>query len=753
MLGAVACSDDEDPSTGAGTETGNGMQDMGPADTGDNGDLGPAEMGTPDSGTPDGPCFQNITDGLENGCPSGQVCNLASGECVEGTACTDNSDCARCSDEPSQALDCGHGANVASYCSADHGNVCVRSKTNCEPCQTDADCGIMDTTRLGFLTSDQRQIRCVEYDDGNRYCATTSVGIQCPLGYEANEDRRCVNPQGCEDTFLCSVFDAEDDPETPEYEGDGEADINPDCNRPLQTQCFNTVCENSGGQRCTGFGIPGTVEVCADYCRTDQECVDQNPALPFCERSTGLCRSGCTPGECGNNLVCHADGECRAACEDDADCEGDDIVEGGIQDPDGIGTYCNIDNGRPLPRKFKGYHDSRSCQQLGCELGPDEMINRDCEVNQACDPFAAPFPDCVEGCYRGLVEGGDCQVEPPFDFGKSAVCVDANAGEVTTRESCRDQPFFGGDNREVIGTCCDAGCLSRTLQCSQNRFCCGEFDSTQFGDGVKMPRGPYGNPAECTLVTADQPASGQATPGQCFQPPNTPFCRTCDPALANSPAPCNLFPLTNLVPNPNEPLPNGDDPPNQDMYVHSNDWPYGLNTRTADTMQVNSGNPFPELQVCTGVQFDMAGNAVQAVCSVSFDPAKSDPGCPSGWEFGARTAPCFSDADCGGLTCVGEDTSDPMMPIPGACRCGEGGQQTDACPTAVGDLDMGDSGRMRCVSQDDDPYLNVGGRPGDLAMEGDFFCVYTYDCRPPLVGMPGDDILVYPQTCGIQETP
>ena len=35
-------------------------------------------------------------------------------------------------------------------------------------------------------------------------------------------------------------------------------------------------------------------------------------------------------------------------------------------------------------------------------------------------------------------------------------------------------------------------------------------------------------------------------------------------------------------------------------------------------------------------------------------------------------------------------------------------------------------------------------------MEGDFFCVYSYDCRPPTF-TPMDGVRTYPLTCGVQE--
>jgi hypothetical protein len=728
MLGAAACPDDSDDPPGPGS--GNGDMDMGPADTGDPGDMGPGDGSVGEDMMMSGPCYLNITTEPEHGCPSGEVCNLITGECVEGTPCTEQRDCDGCAALIlSDADDCGHGAHVAAVCSEDHGNVCVRSRANCEPCETDADCGLM-AAEAGFLSRD-RQIACVQYEDGNSYCAHPAQQ-GCPRGYEANQDRRCVNPRGCEDLFFCDVVDTDED---------GVADENVDCDTILETQCFDEVCEGSGGLRCTGLGIVGVVEVCADYCKNDQDCIQKNPDLPFCERTTGVCKSGCTPGQCDVGQVCNADGNCGAPCEEDADCDE-------IEDPAGLGTYCNLIGRDQLPRKFKDYHDANSCQQLGCELGPGENINRDCDPGEACDPFQAPFPDCVPGCYRGgpFVAGGDCQSSG--ELGSTAVCVDAQAGDVQSKQNCRNAPFLGDENREVLGSCCDPGCLTRGGQCGPNRFCCGEVDLVRIEEG-KFPAGPFGytesgsTPEQCTTLVADQPDSGQAGPGDCFEPANQPFCQTCDPGAQNPFAACNRFPLTNLVPDPNM-----DGAPNADMYVHSQVWSYGLNTLAEDTQAVNAGQPFPELQACVDVDPAM-GPQNPGVCSVSFDPAKGDPGAPNGWECRARTAGCFSDAECGGLECVGEDPG-AMPPVAGACRCGEGGEPTAACPTAIGNLDMGDSGRMRCVERGP-PYLVQVGSPSDPSMEGDFFCVYSYDCRPPTF-TPMDGVRTYPLTCGVQET-
>lgn len=757
FAGATACQE-----TSNGTSNGNGTTDMGPADTGET-DMGETDMGEGDMGPPDmgeqGPCYLNLTAGLENGCPSGQVCNLISGECVPGKACDDQSDCDACDQNREN---CGHGSHVAANCSPEHGGVCVRSKANCEPCETDADCGLMS----GFLglPSSARQIACVEYDDG-KFCAHDSRN-GCPKGYEPNADQRCVNPRGCGELFFCEVND--DD-------GDNEADENLDCSvAGLETICFDEICEGSGNLRCTGLGLPGIVEVCADYCNSDVDCLD-TPSTPFCTTNTGICKSGCVPGECPRGrdeddcdgdgdedemvqLTCYADGECGCPCTDDTFCQ--DVQ---APPPEGtttpIDTYCNLPSLpavpvqrqnesdadfevraqqylQAFPRVFKEYQDPNSCQQLGCELGPDEFINRDCPQNRACDVTQAPSPACVDGCFRGgpFVVGGDCKSSG--ELGSTAICADELPGNVQTKAECRNADFLGDDNREVIGACCDPGCLNRGGQCGPNRYCCEEIDVGRIEEG-KFGIGPYplGDGGACLSLRADEPASGQAQAGDCFEPRNDVFCRPCNPMQPF--AACNGFELTNLVPAP------GPDTPNQDMYNHAAVWPYGLNTLSEDTMAVNAGQPFAELQQCVNVEPNPMAPP-QGVCAVSFDPAKGDPGAPNGWECVARTAGCLSDEDCSGLECVGEDTT-AMPPVAGACKCGEGGERTSACPTNIRGLDMGESGRMRCVERKP-PYLtNV--RESE---EGDFFCVYSYSCTPPTF-QPGDGYRTFPTTCDVQE--
>jgi hypothetical protein len=113
--------------------------------------------------------------------------------------------------------------------------------------------------------------------------------------------------------------------------------------------------------------------------------------------------------------------------------------------------------------------------------------------------------------------------------------------------------------------------------------------------------------------------------------------------------------------------------------------------------------PFQEQEFCTGIAMGLA------VCGVTCNPEAEDSGCPGRWSCGAVFPPCFQDADCGGLTCVG---ANPEMMVPGRCKCGENGTPSAACPDVYPNFDRVE--RPRCIEAGQD-----------------MFCAAAFNCRPP----------------------
>ena len=95
---------------------------------------------------------------------------------------------------------------------------------------------------------------------------------------------------------------------------------------------------------------------------------------------------------------------------------------------------------------------------------------------------------------------------------------------------------------------------------------------------------------------------------------------------------------------------------------------------------INMGNPFQEQEWCEAIAMGVQ------ICNITCNPANiTDDKCPRGWGCHAFAAPCFQDADCNNLPCIGADTS-MMPPRPGKCKCGEAGVPNATCPTAYSTL-------------------------------------------------------------------
>lgn len=485
----LGCSDNDS----SGTPDAGTVLDLGPADLGPP-DLGPPDLGPPDLGPP--PCTHDQGDVWEGGCEDGFVCDVETGACVPGVACTSNADCNACS-SLTNPVDCGHGFNVTAWCDTTHGNVCTRSRAPCEVCDTDSDCGLVDSIvrRSGNPDAPDPEAdvnKCVDYSTLNisgltgKFCGRPIGQIGCPQGFEPNQTTgQCVLTAGCP--------------------AEGEL-----CPRGNSSTCVGTgqICQNEscggeGDSRCATNDVPGALGFCFNYCTTNDDC----PASrPICNTEKGICGAGCTKGSCAGNLVCHMDGFCAPPCNDDNDCTMETTQNGKIYG--GGQSYCN-QPGRNAPYIYKGgsdqsaYRDDNSCAPLGCERPVD------CPgAGIVCDTAGTP-PACVRGCYTAE---DDCS--------SGEVCKDGPDGSYT-RESCRALPDKSDDS--AIGVCCFPGCTNRILQCDLNEFCCAE------------PGSPYATSDSMTCGREPMSSMGTIMPGECFDMPLDPFCQ--QPPDADTP--CN----------------------------------------------------------------------------------------------------------------------------------------------------------------------------------------------------------------------
>jgi hypothetical protein len=461
-LALSACSGDKKDDAGAA--------DSGvPADTGEPPDSG--IVGFPDAEPAETgplPCIKDQGGEALRGCDPGEVCNLAMDppQCVPGVACMADTDCNRCADLQNPQ-DCGHGFNVVAFCDMRHahpngGGTCTRSRAPCEPCTEDVDCGRVHPL-LGGSPS-----RCLPYDDGNKYCGRPCGS--CPDGFVCDStSSQCRRLEGCA--------------EVPEFCPPDNM-TGPTCAGTDQI-CPGEECPGTGGAKCSTNNQPGAIGICIGFCESNADCPS---ATPVCNPRNGICITGCTKDSCAAGLTCHVDGFCHAPCEDNAACE----------TQFGADTYCN-EPGQPPPRYFKSYHDTNSCQRLGCEEKTDCAV-----AGVVCDKTIVP-PECVRGCF----EESDCT---PGEACKSTGGFPPLPSY--NRDQCRALDDIAMPSTGEIGVCCNPGCRDRNLQCQINEFCCGE------------PGSPYAMEASCLALTST--GGPQAEPGQCFEMPvPDPWCHPC----------------------------------------------------------------------------------------------------------------------------------------------------------------------------------------------------------------------------------
>jgi hypothetical protein len=558
--------------------------------------------------------------------------------CVPGRACTTDTDCNTCSDVINPQ-DCGHGYHLTAWCDPNHGNVCTRSRSPCEPCTQDSDCG-----RVHPLDGNARNT-CVDYGGGQRFCGRPCTQ-GCPDGFACNNENVCTRMQGCAaEPVIC--------PEDP----------NPgvNCTRPAPHQvCPGESCGSPAAGRCSTNDRPGALGICIGFCTQDADCP---PETPICNPRNGICIAGCAKGSCPAGQVCHADGFCDAPCAADGDCENNPKY--------GPDTYCNLPPppARPPPRYYKGgmmgYRDDFSCAPLGCER------NVDCVVSGiVCDKTQLP-PACAPGCY----EADDCLA--------AEVCRRGPQRQYTEQE-CRALPEKDPGEAE-LGVCCDPGCQNLELDCGFMQWCCGEDLDPNIME-------PFENAANCGSPTAT--IARQALPGECFDMDADPWCRTC---MGNDD--CNMPP-------------------------------------SAWTPGYNGNPPVQEQEFCIPIAMGVAACGI--TCNPDLDLAGIHT-CPRLWNCGPLMHPCFQDADCNGLACIG---ANPGMNIPGACRCGENGTASAVCPQAsiVGGVD-----NPRCVEKG---TMALQGPPGSVP--GEFYCVMGFNCTPPplqVINMMTGETN-YPAACG-----
>jgi hypothetical protein len=438
-------------------------------------DAGPPDA-RPDAGEPARCLFdQDRPEGT--GCPSGQVCNLKTGRCGPGFTCASDDDCLVCTSAtrpPDDELGdvCGHGFAVTSWCDLEHHpdegvGVCTRTRSPCERCLDDADCGrLNDGLALppGFLEG-PLQVRCVDYAE--------------ELGLEPSpETRFCSRPcdpfdsdvLGCPNNFFCvgevRPGFAPDDPgrEGRCLQARNQCARNPlfcpaPADEPDSVRQITPPAQCPEGGICETNDRPGATGLCLGECRNDIDCVD--PARPICNRGNGLCIPGCAANAgCADLLeqpqVCHPlVGDCDLVCYEEGNDAKDTFVDAdtfceqkyGAQHGD---VYCNVQgrDGRD-GHYFKPYHDEFACVRRGCELSASGKTQADCGgPNRFCNLDAPGYPQCQLGCrdqsdcaFGWSCRVGDDHVEYSPEECAELEIFDAPAHDLGAHGVCCQEPL------------------------------------------------------------------------------------------------------------------------------------------------------------------------------------------------------------------------------------------------------------------------------------------------------------------------
>jgi hypothetical protein len=378
---------------------------------------------------------------LDDQCGTGEICDMATGECVAGYDCSLNPGiCNFCSD-PGDV--CGTGT-AQTYCDEEAG-VCRRTRGTCDPCDVDEQCGAGQSFPNQCIDG-----RCAE-----------GCGSTCVAGF-ACESGGCVPVEtagSCDTAILCR---------------NGE------------------TCPD--GEQCSDLGV------CLSICTEDSECgagqicsLDPGPLL-------GQCIQGCIEGQTiisgTETLICHADGRYGPLCDTPGSSDG--CPEGLECEDDGhCGlTGCQTSEDCPVVRTYCDT-DSGECV-AGCQSEDDCAAFELCEENvcvaQGCrgkDVSCGLGQWCcgeelyeTEECPTDVLDG-DCFLAPdPWCrvCEGNDDCADINSFNQTSYCYELQQEDDQG-NTSTLGKFCSVGCDS-DLDCPRGLPCL-ELPTDQEGVTVK----------------------------------------------------------------------------------------------------------------------------------------------------------------------------------------------------------------------------------------------------------------------------
>jgi hypothetical protein len=376
----------------------------------------------------------------DDGCLTGDRCDIAAGRCVTGGSCQRDDYC-----------------GVAQVCDV-KSRVCVYPM---QPCTFDANC-----------RDDQR---C---NETLKRCVTK---LMCGIDFD------------CAETEICE----------PGTGNCRESDLNLACTNDdvcVTRLGLGSTCDQASGS-CTQIAVPGRCQTSADCLPNElcdigigaciavvvpDECDTSRPCEAGLVCTEGKCRS--TEVGCDQDTDCLANEECDQgtgqcvirgeppSCESDADCDGSQFcnAEAGACEPVAGGAGCDSDL------------DCRGNEF--CDPDTDECVARAEPVVVCVDPPRNEAEECPPGkvCLAAQcvaqAGGGSCSTNE--DCRANEVC-DITAG------TCAGTPNCEGDDDCGAGFTCDVGtglCTVRGASCVANADC-GSTEVCDFVEGVCVDAG------------------------------------------------------------------------------------------------------------------------------------------------------------------------------------------------------------------------------------------------------------------------
>lgn len=365
------------------------------------------------------PTLQRCTPACEQDreCGPREVCESASGICVEGEICSSSDDC-----NDGLACDscvgvcrvstggdfCQQNANCGfdQYC-----DPCLHECRNasglCGECFEDYQCGVEEDL-------------CVSFASGGNYCGQNcgSGLTPCPIGYRCNEEVdqcvpnsgscsaviRCQNDTECSGVQICSpsgqcVDGCNNDEACAGSNVCSGGRCLPPCSS-TEDCSSNEECDETG--HC---GIPGG-------CSTSHDCLMPET---YCDRSVGMCVDGCQEDvDCLDaTMECVSDACQTKGCRGNYSCAYGQVCalnSGLCEEP--TGPFCDTCDGSDI----HSCGEENLCMELRdsedtdrgdfCLVACSEDPNNLCPQGYGCreiDVDGTIYPICIRACYSDPV--------------------------------------------------------------------------------------------------------------------------------------------------------------------------------------------------------------------------------------------------------------------------------------------------------------------------------------------------------------